>query len=168
MTISGRRGHSGFFSPPHSESASDPHWTKHVPALSLVETPPPISQAHSGSVSSSESKIRPPFRIIGRQHLTAFSPYASVDTPLRFPYSRFWRVGACGSNRGIHMLFSRCLLDLDEYKASPIVPTRVVGCTGCTVPINLRATLSCNRGVGHYPRGPPSIIAPRGDVPYIA
>jgi hypothetical protein len=38
-----------------------------------------------------------------------------------------------------HMLFSRYFLTgLDEYKASPIVPTRV-GCTGCTVPINLRA-----------------------------
>lgn len=41
---------------------------------------------------------------------------------------------------------------LDEYKASPIVPTRVMGCTGCTVPINLRATL-VHRGVGITPEG---------------
>ena len=62
------------------------------------------------------------------------------------------------------MLLSRYFsTGLNEYKASPIVPTRVMGCTGCMVPINLRATL-VYRGAGHYPRGPLSIIAHRGDV----
>lgn len=70
----------------------------------------------------------------------------------RFPYLRFWRIRACGTSRGFHMLFSRLFTGLDEYKASPIVPTRVMGCTGCTVPINLRATL-VHRGVGITPEG---------------
>jgi hypothetical protein len=53
-----------------------------------------------------------------------------------------------------HMLFSRYFsTGLDEYKASPIVPTRVMGCTGCTVPINLRATLRCTAALGITPAG---------------
>ncbi|SRR5216684_1439242 len=51
---------------------------------------------------------------------------------------------------------------LDEYKASPIVPTVVMGCTGCTVPINLRATLRCTVALGITPAGHSPSSPPEG------
>ena len=40
-------------------------------------------------------------------------------------YSRLWRVGPCGINTGLHMLFSRYLsTSTQQYKDSSIVPTR--------------------------------------------
>jgi hypothetical protein len=77
---------------------NSPIGPEHVPFSHWWKCKPPFSQPSALQKSSCQLGISP------LDGLYILPCGHGLLPPRRFPYLRFWRIRACGTNRGIHML----------------------------------------------------------------